>query len=223
MENRKSEQIKDFLADLTLKKDGPDRQIKKIKCKVRRDFVGRDQHHEINHIHAITSRPLTKDERRTLNKLAKKLTEVYGELEQPTWPPIHQLFGVDDNQAMHFDHYKPAEAILELRIMNAELRCDTSVEDNDTALRFLLKQANNTIQAQNSFNAELKAQFNNERNTNFRLAVKMNEQTAELQDTKIKLQHALDKLLQVRSTCPRCNLETETELISPQRKRSLLS
>lgn len=92
------------------------------------DVAGRDVI-KYNHV----SRLLTKDERRTLNNLVRQLTDDFGESGQQTWTSIHRILGIDNTEAMHLDHYKPTEAILQLLLENAGLRRTTGCAENDTA------------------------------------------------------------------------------------------
>ncbi|MEX3690100.1 hypothetical protein AB3X91_03595 [Paraburkholderia sp. BR14263] len=81
------------------------------------DVAGRD----VVHNHG-RSRPLTRDERRELNKLVKQLEVEFAQSGRETWTSIHRILGIDSIEGMHWEQYSPAEAILQLLIENAQLR-----------------------------------------------------------------------------------------------------
>ncbi|KWD09666.1 hypothetical protein WM34_29500 [Burkholderia ubonensis] len=82
------------------------------------DVAGRD----IVNVHAIRARPLTKEERRTLNGYVRKLDSDFGQSGKQTWSSIHKILGVNSIEDIHVEQYSPAEAILLQLLEIAELR-----------------------------------------------------------------------------------------------------
>lgn len=182
----KNDPIKDYLKNLMPEKNNPDDASNKIKINAGGDYIGRDQYHEVNHIHATSSRLLTRDERRTLHNLVKQLEDEYGESGRKTWKSIHNILGVDNIEVMHLEHYKPTEAILQLLIENAQIRLNA----DDDVVRTQLDQSASALTKLTERNADLSANLMKYQQAFANLDVRYKKQTADLQSVETDLKRS---------------------------------
>ncbi|VVD97667.1 hypothetical protein PCO31110_01973 [Pandoraea communis] len=119
------------------------------------EVAGRDI---VNHHHA-KGRPLTKDERRSLNNYVKQLEDEYGESGKQTWTSIHRILGNDNIEEMSIEQLKPTEAILQLLLSNAQLKRQAASAGNDpdltTKLRLLADQLSSAIAERDDLKTKL--------------------------------------------------------------------
>ncbi|ALS60686.1 hypothetical protein [Pandoraea norimbergensis] len=119
------------------------------------EVAGRDI---VNHHHS-KGRPLTKDERRSLNNYVKQLEDEYGESGKQTWTSIHRILGNDNIEEMSIEQIKPTEAILQLLLSNAQLKRQAASAGNDpdltVKLRLLADQLSSVIAERDKIKTQL--------------------------------------------------------------------
>lgn len=118
------------------------------------DIAGRD----IVNVHAIRARPLTKEERRTLNGYVRKLDSDFGQSGKQTWSSIHKILGVNSIEEMHVEQYSPAEAILLQLLEIAELRTSIGVVIEESSGRANAQLARELDEQKRSY-MDLEARF----------------------------------------------------------------
>lgn len=163
MENGKEDQIKKLLENLEPDtENNPQPTFNNVKAagdviggsKYQGNFASRDV---VNNIIQPISRKLTKNERRALHNLVKKLDEEFGESGKQTWSSIHRIIGVDSIEEIDLEQYKPTESILTLLLENAQLRNAVKVLHDDDSLQEELDQSASALTKLTERNCELAA------------------------------------------------------------------
>lgn len=171
----------------------------------------------INHAHR---RPLTRDERRTLNNLVKQLDEEFGESGRQTWTAIHRILGTDNIEVMHLEQFRPAEAILQLLIENATLRARLRA-DEVAALQAKLDQSASALTTLTAQSGERAARVRKLEGAYSSLEGKYQQQSRELREALDNARAAQERGSGPAPPCRQC--DTARAAISRSRRATILS